>query len=171
VASRFGCEFRRRQRSEPRGQGVRSKAEQHQWLRFRQAGWSKSVLLLVLLHGIACRRTPHAVRLVMEKTGFNERFLNFLHPRRLDADMHVTPRCRGTPGSPVDSKDFLLLTCDQSQGRNKQQGHGNRQGPLNPSLTTGKNADHFKSMQSIGQEHGREGAPGMPRNQHQDILP
>jgi hypothetical protein len=48
----------------------------------------------------------------MEKTGFHKRFLDFPDPFRLDSDMPVTPRRRGTSGSPVHEMSFLLLTRD-----------------------------------------------------------
>ena len=120
-----------------------SQTQKHQRFGFRQTGWGEPVLLLKLLHGVACRRTPYAVRLVMEKAGFNQCLLYLPDPRRLDADMPVTPMMPGPPSTPVRGVRSLLLSRRQLDIRDQQCCQHNERSTPNPPPTARGNIHVF----------------------------
>ena len=128
-------------------------AQFHQWLCFRQACWSKSVLLLVRTHGFTRGGTPHAVRFVVQEAGFDKRFLNLPYPCRLEADPSVpagsTDAAPALMGSRLAHRmSSFLLTGNQRQDRDKQRRQGHGHGPPNPLLADGIKLFHVSKIKA-----------------------
>lgn len=99
---------------------MRTQAQQHQGLGFREACRGEAVLLLKLFHGVTGRLTPDAIRFIVEEAGFGEGRLYFLHSRRLHAHlkvMVVVPPAHVLPAHAVSS---LLLLRGQPDIRQKK---------------------------------------------------
>lgn len=110
-----------------------TQAQQHQGLGFRQSRGTESVLFLKSFHGVTRRRTPYAVRLVVEEAGFDKGVLDFPDPGRLDANVEVMTVVPVTPPMPARGVSSLPLSCRQPDVRRQERCQGDQHGPSNPS--------------------------------------
>lgn len=68
---------------------MRTQAEFHQRLCFRQAGWSESILDLILPHRFLRRGIPAAIGSFVKHACLDQRLLNLFHPVRPDVTGQV----------------------------------------------------------------------------------
>lgn len=127
---------------------MRTQAQQHQGFGLRQTRWGKAVLLLKLFHGVTRRRTPDAIRFVVEEAGLSERILDFPHSRRLDAHVKVMVVAPVVPSMPAHVRRAravrpLLLLCRQPDIRHQERRQGNKHGQTNSAPAMGGNLHLF----------------------------
>lgn len=119
VAFRAGLGIRCRRRCESWRQGMWAQPEKQQRFCFWKACWREPILFLELTHSVAGRGVPLAAGLIVIDAGFDQSFLNFPHPVRLDADLRVAASCLRAAASVIHSMSFFLLFCAQRQTRDK----------------------------------------------------